>query len=85
MSLSDLSIVGTVVTFSLYFWLLSHLPATRVATIAYLIPLMAVAIGATWMDEPLTISRSTLLLKDSRGVHPAGQRLRISSGWNVDY
>ncbi len=45
LALLYLSIVGSAVTFSLYFWLLSHLPAKRLALIAYAIPIVAVGIG----------------------------------------
>jgi drug/metabolite transporter (DMT)-like permease len=49
-----LAIVGSAVTFSLYYWLLSHLPAKRLALIAYIIPIEAVVIG-TFRDEPITL------------------------------
>ena len=49
-----LAIAGSAVTFSLYYWLLSHLPAKRLALIAYIIPLIAVLIGVL-RDEPLTL------------------------------
>ena len=53
-SLLYLAVFGSAVTFSLYFWLLAHMPATRVSIIAYLIPLVAVGVGAAAFDEPLT-------------------------------
>jgi len=49
-----LAIAGSAVTFSLYYWLLSHLPAKRLALIAYVIPVVAVLIGVL-RDEPLTL------------------------------
>jgi drug/metabolite transporter (DMT)-like permease len=49
-----LAIFGSVVTFTLYFWLLSHMPAKRLALIAYVIPVVAVGIGAL-RGEPLTL------------------------------
>jgi len=49
-----LAIGGSAVTFSLYYWLLSHLPAKRLALIAFIIPLEAVLIGAL-RGEPLTL------------------------------
>ncbi len=48
-----LAVLGSAVTFTLYYWLLSHLPAKRLALIAYVIPLVAVAIGVL-RGEPLT-------------------------------
>ena len=53
-SLLYLAVIGSVVTFTLYFWLLQHLPATRVALIAYAVPVVAVLIGALAFDEPVT-------------------------------
>ena len=49
-----LAIMGSAVTFSLYYWLLSHMPAKRLALIAYIIPVEAVVIGA-FRDEPITL------------------------------
>ncbi len=48
-----LAIVGSAVTFTVYFWLLSHLRAKRLALIAYVIPVIAVGIGVL-RGEPLT-------------------------------
>ncbi|MCP3981043.1 MAG: EamA family transporter [bacterium] len=48
-----LAIFGSAVTFSLYFWLLRHLPATRLSLIAYVIPVVAVMIGLL-RGEPMT-------------------------------
>jgi drug/metabolite transporter (DMT)-like permease len=45
LALLYLSIVGSALTFSVYFWLLSHLPAKRLAFLAYVIPIVAVGIG----------------------------------------
>ena len=47
-----LVVASSVVCFSLYYWLLSHLPAKRLALIAYTIPIIAVLIGAM-RGEPL--------------------------------
>jgi drug/metabolite transporter (DMT)-like permease len=54
-----LAIFGSAVTFTLYYWLLSHISATRVSLIAYLVPLVAVGVGAGLMDEPLTLRTLT--------------------------
>jgi drug/metabolite transporter (DMT)-like permease len=48
-----LAVIGSAVTFTLYYWLLAHLPAKKMALIAYLIPVIAVAIG-TLRGEALT-------------------------------
>lgn len=51
-----LAIVGTVVTFSLYFWLLRSAPANRMALIAYVTPAVALLLGWAFAGEPLTTS-----------------------------
>ncbi len=48
-----LAVLGSAVTFTLYYWLLSHAPATRVALIAYTIPIVAVAVGVVGFGEPV--------------------------------
>jgi drug/metabolite transporter (DMT)-like permease len=49
-----LAVPGSVVTFLLYYWLLGHLPATRLALVAYAIPVVAVGVGAVVLEESLT-------------------------------
>jgi drug/metabolite transporter (DMT)-like permease len=48
-----LAVLGSAVTFTVYYWLLSHAPATRVGLIAYTIPVVAVAVGAVAFGEPI--------------------------------
>ncbi len=50
-----LGVAGSALTFSLYFWLLQHCSATRLAMIAYLTPLVAVALGTLVLGEPITL------------------------------
>jgi len=54
-SLLYLAILGTCVTFSLYFWLLRHMTATGLSLTAYAIPVVAVVVGAVVFDEPVTL------------------------------
>lgn len=49
-----LAVMGTVVTFSLYFWLLRTIPAHRMALIAYVTPAIALVLGWVFADEPVT-------------------------------
>jgi drug/metabolite transporter (DMT)-like permease len=49
-----LAVLGSAVTFTVYYWTLSHAPATRVALIAYTIPIVAVAVGAFAFGEAIT-------------------------------
>jgi drug/metabolite transporter (DMT)-like permease len=53
-SVAYLSVIGTVVTFSLYFWLLRYAPAHMLGLIAYVIPGIALFLGWTVGQEPLT-------------------------------
>jgi drug/metabolite transporter (DMT)-like permease len=48
-----LAILGSAVTFTIYYWLLARASATRVALMSYLIPIVAVGVGAALFDEPL--------------------------------
>ena len=48
-----LAICGSAVTFFLYYWLLSIIPAKRLALTAYIIPLIAVAVGILRGEELL--------------------------------
>lgn len=64
-SIVYLAVLGTCVTFSVYFWLLRHVPAARLSLIAYVIPLVALALGVGWGDEPLgatTVAGTALVL-----------------------
>ena len=48
-----LAVLGSAVTFTVYYWLLARVTATRLALTSYLIPIVALAIGAVLFDEPL--------------------------------
>lgn len=49
-----LAVIGSAVTFSLYYWLLSHMAATKTSLIAYTTPLVAVLVGTFGLGEALT-------------------------------
>jgi drug/metabolite transporter (DMT)-like permease len=49
-----LAVLGSALTFVLYFRLLARLPATRLALIAFAIPVVAVLVGAVLFEERLT-------------------------------
>ena len=53
-SLAYLSVPGSAMTFTLYYWLLRHVRASRVALIAYATPVIAVVTGVLFLHEPLT-------------------------------
>ncbi len=50
-----LALFGSAVTFSLYYWLLRYVTATRLSLIAYLTPLIAVGVGALVLHERTTL------------------------------
>jgi drug/metabolite transporter (DMT)-like permease len=49
-----LVVFGSMVAFSAYVWLLANAPISLVATYAYVNPVVAVALGALILDEPIT-------------------------------
>jgi len=64
-SLLYLALVGSALTFSVYYWLLARAAATRVALITYAIPVVAVLIGTVLLGEPFgsrTAGGSALVL-----------------------
>jgi drug/metabolite transporter (DMT)-like permease len=48
-----LAVVGTILAFWLYYWLLKRVESTKAMTIALVTPLMAVIVGALALDERL--------------------------------
>ena len=54
-----LIVFGSIVAFSAYSWLLSVRPSAMVSTYAFVNPVVAVLLGAAWLDEPIT--RRTVL------------------------
>ncbi len=48
-----LALMGSAVTFSLYFWLLQHVGVRRLSLIAYVVPVVAVTVGIL-RGEPMT-------------------------------
>jgi drug/metabolite transporter (DMT)-like permease len=54
LALLYLAVMGSAVTFTLYFWLLKHQTATAMGLITYAIPVIAVTVGTLFFDEPFT-------------------------------
>ena len=71
-----LALLGSAVTFTLYFWLLAHMRASRLALVAYTIPVVAVATGALFLDEPLTARTAAGAILVLLGVALASLRRR---------
>jgi drug/metabolite transporter (DMT)-like permease len=55
LSLLYLGLIGSALPFTLYFWLLRRQSATGMAMINYATPVLAVAIGTFFLDEPFTL------------------------------
>lgn len=51
LALAYLTVVGSVVAFLLYYWLIRHIEVTRVLLIPLVTPLVAVALGFLFLDE----------------------------------
>ncbi len=60
-----LAVIGTSVTFGLYFWALRYAPAYRLSLTSYLAPVLALTVGAVAGGEPVgpeTIAGVALIL-----------------------
>ncbi len=55
-AIAYLAVVGSIVAFTAYVWLLQHAPISRVATYAYVNPVVAVVLGAILLSERVTIT-----------------------------
>lgn len=53
-ALAYLAVFGSLVAFTAYSWLLANVPVTTVGTYAYVNPIVAVALGAVILSEPVT-------------------------------
>ena len=52
LSIAYLSLVGTVMAFGLYFWVMRYASATRLGLVAYVVPAIALTLGVVLADEP---------------------------------
>lgn len=55
LALFYLALCGSALPFTLYFWLLKHQTATSMSLINYVTPVIAVAVGTVFLDEPFTV------------------------------
>ena len=53
-ALAYLIIFGSIIAFTAYTWLLANVPVSTVGTYAYVNPIVAVALGAVFLSEPIT-------------------------------
>ena len=74
---SFLVVFGSLCGFTAYIWLLQHVPAAKVATYAYVNPVIALALGATVAGEPFTqrqLVACGLILAGTAVIVTAGNR-----------
>jgi drug/metabolite transporter (DMT)-like permease len=55
-ALAYLVVVGSIVAFSCYAWLLANAPISQVSTYAYVNPVIAVALGAAFLSEDVAVA-----------------------------
>jgi drug/metabolite transporter (DMT)-like permease len=96
LAVAYLVVFGSLVAFSAYTWLLRHAPVSTVATYAYVNPIVAVALGAFFLQEPITlrtIIASVLILgaviamvsgRQRETDVPAGEPKRVKPSEGVD-
>ena len=78
LSVLYLALVGTVVAFSVYMWLLRYVPASRMSLVSFVLPVIALLLGAAVDGEPLgprTVLGAALVLG---GVGLASVRTRVA-------
>jgi drug/metabolite transporter (DMT)-like permease len=74
-----LTVFGSAIAFTAYYWLLERVSATRVALSSYLIPVVAVAVGALAFGEPVRprlVAGTALVLCGVVGVSRRALRRR---------
>jgi len=75
-SIAYLALFGSVLGFTLYYYVLKHVQATRVAMIALIAPVMALTLGNILNGEPLSIeiALGALLILSGLALFEAGDR-----------
>jgi len=54
LAIAYLAIVGSILAFTAYVWLLQHAPISQISTYAYVNPVVAVILGAVLLGEKIT-------------------------------
>jgi drug/metabolite transporter (DMT)-like permease len=58
LAIAYLVLIGSILAFTAYIWLLRHAPISQVSTYAYVNPVVAVALGALVLGEAVTVTTS---------------------------
>lgn len=69
-------ILSTIFGFSIWYWSLRHLPPTTVALSMYLIPVITVAAGRVFLDEPMSLMRASGIATVLLGLYLVNVRFR---------
>lgn len=73
--------IGSLLAFNAYAWLLRHAPLSLVGTYAYVNPVVAVALGAAFLAEPITprtlVASAVIVLAVAMIVTARGRSARI--------
>lgn len=79
-----LAVFGSSLAFGLFYWLLKHVSVVRLSLLAYAVPVVAVAVGTIFLDEPLTlrmvvgagmvVAGAALVMRRSEEPTPPGRR-----------
>lgn len=80
-SIIYLGVIATTVGFALYYFVLTHLPVTRVALITLISPVLALFLGHTVNHEPMTVkvAAGTVLILAALVMHGFGERRQMSA------
>ncbi len=71
-----LAVLGSAFTFTVHYWLLERIAATRLSVITLAIPVVAVLVGTVFLGEPLTLRTGAGALLVLSGVGIAAGRSR---------
>jgi len=81
-----LGILGSGVAYLCYFTVLQHWGATRTSMVAYLLPVVGIALGAAVMNDPITLNRiaGTALVIAGIALVNSGAAVRRYQGRNAE-
>ncbi len=67
-SLAIQTVLGAFLSFLAWMWMLGRYPATKMSAFVFLTPIFALAIGAGWLGEPVTVSLVAALAMVALGI-----------------
>jgi drug/metabolite transporter (DMT)-like permease len=79
LAIVGLGVAGTAIAFVIYYWLINQIGAGRASLVSYLTPAIALAYGATFRNEAITIAAIGGLVLILAGVGLASRRNATAS------